>query len=122
MAEKARDDVAPEEVGAEPEAVRVKRPRERAAEWLKEQLACGPRKAAELFEEARKRGIPEKTLKRAKQMIRVRVYQTARVTGLNEWTWSTGGAGEDGPKPETATPPRAERPSEGQEIDKCLSS
>jgi AAA domain len=80
-------DLSADEVGAEPEAVRAKRPRERAAEWLKDELANGPRKAAELIAEAKKRGIPEKTLQRARRMLRVQSRQSARPDGLNQWIW-----------------------------------
>ncbi len=57
-------DVSAEEIGVLPEAERVRRPRERAAEWLKAELANGPRKAADLFAAAAKRGIPERTVRR----------------------------------------------------------
>ncbi|MCI0701936.1 MAG: AAA family ATPase [Planctomycetia bacterium] len=43
--------------------------RERAVAWLCEQLANGPRKATELFVAAGEAGIPERTLKRAKQEL-----------------------------------------------------
>ena len=46
------------------------RPRDRAAEWLRAELANGPRKAAEVFATAAAAGIPEKTLKRAKAELR----------------------------------------------------
>jgi len=65
-------DLTVDELGYVPDAERVRRPRERAAEWLKEQLANGPRKAAELIEEAKEKGIPEATLRRAKRSVKVR--------------------------------------------------
>src|SRR5205823_1411269 len=42
------------------------RPRDRAAGWLRAELAGGPRKAAEVYAAAAEAGIPERTLRRAK--------------------------------------------------------
>jgi hypothetical protein len=62
--------------------------RDRAIDWLKRELANGPRKAAELYALAAEAGIPERTLDRAKQEIQVgseRVYH--RKEKFGEWYW-----------------------------------
>lgn len=66
----------------------VVKPRDRAIDWLKRQLANGPRKAAELYNLAAEAGIPERTLDRAKQEIGAgseRVYHRKEKYG--EWYW-----------------------------------
>jgi AAA domain len=68
-------DLSAEELGAVPDVERTRRPRERAAEWLKGELANGPRKAAELIEAAKTKGIPEATLRRAKRLAKVHAEQ-----------------------------------------------
>jgi hypothetical protein len=62
--------------------------RDRAIDWLRRELANGPRKSAELHASAAEVGIPEKTLHRAKEQIRVeshRVYHKKEKFG--EWYW-----------------------------------
>lgn len=62
------------------------RARERAAEWLREQLCAGAKRASELYASARGVGIPERTLKRAKALAGVRAE--ARNSGaVTEWWW-----------------------------------
>jgi hypothetical protein len=79
-------DIAADELGIEPEAERVKRPRERAVEWLQEELAQGPRRAAELQSAAKRRGIPDRTLDRAKKALDIQ--SEMRWKGdLREWYW-----------------------------------
>jgi hypothetical protein len=80
-------DLSADELGSVPDAERVRRPRERAAEWLKGELANGPRKAAELIAAAKERGITEKTLRRARDMLRSRVEFKRRKDSC-EWYWS----------------------------------
>jgi hypothetical protein len=55
----------------------------KAVDFVREQLAGGPKPAAEVEEAASSRGISERTLKRAKKALQV-------VTGkpLGVWTWS----------------------------------
>jgi hypothetical protein len=62
------------------------RPRDRAALWLAAELAPGPRRAAELLERAAEVGIPERTLRRAKDQSGVRARRGAR-GGEQEWYW-----------------------------------
>jgi hypothetical protein len=64
------------------------RPRDRAAGWLRAELANGPRRAAEVFEAATAAGIPGGTLRRAKGDLRVESYCTHVPTGGVEWWWS----------------------------------
>jgi hypothetical protein len=62
------------------------RPRDRATDWLRGELAGGPRKAAELQAGAAGAGIPEATLRRAKRDLRAEahlVYTEAERT----WYW-----------------------------------
>ena len=64
------------------------RPRERAAAWLKAELAFGPRLAAELYAKAAENGIPERTLERAKKVISVHSHRTWDVKqNRGEWYW-----------------------------------
>ena len=60
------------------------RPRDRASDWLRRELANGPRKAAELLTVAAEAGIPETTLRRAKADLRVEAHQVYRE---DERTW-----------------------------------
>jgi hypothetical protein len=62
--------------------------RDRAIDWLRRELAGGPRKAAELFAAAAAAGIPERTLERAKESLKARshrAYDYKRCQG--EWYW-----------------------------------
>ena len=49
--------------------------RDRAIDWLRRELAAGPRKAAELYAAAAEAGIPERTLERAKAELRARSHR-----------------------------------------------
>jgi hypothetical protein len=62
------------------------RTRERAAEWLREFLANGERRASEVFEAARAAGIPERTLKRVKATVGVQ-SNAVKSDGKLEWWW-----------------------------------
>lgn len=61
-----------------------------AIEFLKEDLADGPKAAKEIFKEARKQGLAIRTLKRAKAKLNVRSKRKNRPgekRGEGEWTW-----------------------------------
>ena len=62
------------------------RTRERAAEWLKQFLADGPRRAPEVLGAARAAGIPERTLTRVKATAGVESRARKR-DGRIEWWW-----------------------------------
>lgn len=63
-------------------------PKDRATDWLRQQLAGGPRKAADLDAAASAAGIPERTLRRAKGELRVQSHRTSdRRTDRVEWWW-----------------------------------
>ncbi len=62
------------------------RSRERAAEWLRELLADGAKRAAELEVAAREAGIPERTLRRAKRSVGA-VSEARAQDGKREWWW-----------------------------------
>jgi hypothetical protein len=71
-------------LGAPPEA--PLRARDRAADWLRAQLAGGPRRATELYAAAAEAGIPDRTLERAKAQLDLRSQQLAR-EDVREWYW-----------------------------------
>jgi len=60
--------------------------RDRAGGWLREQLANGPRRASDLMTAAAEAGIPEKTLYRAKEILRVQ-SKKLQAGGTAEWYW-----------------------------------
>ncbi len=62
------------------------RTRERAAEWLRQFLADGRRRAAEVVEAAATAGIPSRTLERVKAVVGVKSEAVARA-GRVEWWW-----------------------------------
>ena len=70
------------------------RPRDRAGDWLVQQLAGGPRRVADLLAAAVKAGIPEITLRRAKEELQIEsvAAHAAGVTGVQEWFWYDPGA------------------------------
>jgi len=63
------------------------RPRERAIEWLRKELANGPRKSSEIMAVAIAGAIPERTLLRAKVELRVQSKQVHFKAGGHEWYW-----------------------------------
>ena len=62
------------------------RPRDRAKEWLKAMLAGGSRKASELLTWAASAGISEKTLYRAKDLLRVTSEKGGKADN-GDWWW-----------------------------------
>jgi hypothetical protein len=79
-------DVTAEELTGVPPREAWRRPRDRAAAWLRLQLADGPRPASELTDAAIRAGIPERTLHRAKAAAKIRAVQRGR-DGKNVWVW-----------------------------------
>ncbi len=63
------------------------RPRERACLWLKQELASGPRKAADLYIAAAAAGIPDRTLNRAKAALGVDSQQVVGKGDVRVWYW-----------------------------------
>lgn len=63
------------------------RPREKAIEWLRRELANGPRKASDVMALAASGAIPERTLLRAKDELGVRSKQVHFEKGGHEWYW-----------------------------------
>jgi hypothetical protein len=64
------------------------RPRDRATDWLRQELAGGPRRAADLFAAAAEAGIPEKTLRRAKAELRAKTHKAYDYNARRgEWYW-----------------------------------
>ena len=68
-----------------PERLRV---RDRATDWLRGELAAGPRRVAELDALAADVGVPERTLVRAKETVEARSHRVPD-HGANraEWYW-----------------------------------
>lgn len=62
------------------------RTRERAAEWLREFLATGERRATEVLEAAHAAGIPDRTLDRVKKTVGVK-SEAVNTDGKIEWWW-----------------------------------
>jgi hypothetical protein len=79
-------DLSADELCAAAEPV-GKRPRERAAEWLRTELADGPRKASELIAAAARVGIAERTLERVKKDLGVK-SERVQNGEKGEWVWS----------------------------------
>jgi hypothetical protein len=63
------------------------RPRERAAQWLRQFLADGPRRAPEVIAAAEVAGVPLRTLERVKAAVGV-VSEAKKHAGKVEWWWS----------------------------------
>jgi RecA-family ATPase len=87
------------------------RPRDRAIDWLKRELANGPRKAAELHAAAAETGIPERTLRRAKEALPARAHRVHDYRrGTGEWYWFD---------PDAAWPKKApfKKPGDGPSLD-----
>jgi len=60
--------------------------REQASTWLQSRLAQGPRRSADLLAEAAAAGIPERTLRRAKDELRIG-SKKHRTGDRSEWYW-----------------------------------
>lgn len=77
-------DLTADAIGGKPPA---KMPaRDRAGGWLREQLANGPRRATQVNEAATAAGIPEVTLRRAKETERVQ-SKKVQTGDRAEWYW-----------------------------------
>lgn len=62
--------------------------RDRAVDWLRRELAGGPRKSADVYAAAAEAGIPDRTLQRAKDWFGVRSHRFVhRKTKQAEWYW-----------------------------------
>jgi len=77
-------DITADALGAPPPFLR---PRDRAVNWLQAELAGGPRPAIILLTAAANAGIPERTLKRAKDEIGVRSQQVILPDNRHLWFW-----------------------------------
>jgi AAA domain len=61
---------------------------DRVVDWLKRELAGGPRKAQDMYAAAAKVGIPERSLERAKQQLPARSHRTwDDREERGEWYW-----------------------------------
>ena len=80
-------DLTADEACGSPTAELLRRPRERAAEFLKDALAKGPRPVAELEKLAAEKGLNWRTVRRAKETLRIKSELTS--TGRDEqgWQW-----------------------------------
>jgi hypothetical protein len=78
-----------DDLGRRPEKPeRALRPQDRASDWLRGELAGGPRKAGDLLAAAAAAGIPERTLRRAKADLGVKAQQVHDPKAQqSEWYW-----------------------------------
>ncbi len=73
--------------------------RDEAAEWLREALADGARPGKDCLAEARKAGISERTLRRAKAALGVRSVKRGGAFGGDPgWAWTLPEGGHEGPE------------------------
>jgi hypothetical protein len=81
--------VSADELGRRPEKPeRALRARERASDWLRGELAAGPRKAGDILAAAAAANIPEATLRRAKADLGVKAKQVHdHKVQQSEWYW-----------------------------------
>jgi hypothetical protein len=63
------------------------KPRDYASDWLKKELAAGPRKAADVLAAAADDGIPEATLRRAKRDVDIRSHRAYADDASSTWYW-----------------------------------
>jgi len=64
------------------------RTRDRAVDWLRVELANGPRPAAAVYAAAAAAGIPDRTLERAKEMLPAKSHRVHDFeAGRSEWYW-----------------------------------
>jgi hypothetical protein len=62
--------------------------RDRAVDWLRRELAGGPRKAADVYAAAAAAGIPDRTLERAKEGLRAESHRDYDCKAKRaEWWW-----------------------------------
>jgi hypothetical protein len=82
-------DLSADDLGRRPEKPeRALRARERASDWLRGELAGGPRKSGEILAAAAAAGIPENTLRRAKADLGVKAQQVHDPKAQqSEWYW-----------------------------------
>ena len=67
-------------------AARALHPRDRACDWLLQQVASGPRRVVHLLAAAAEASIPERTLNRAKAELGIRAYK--HISRVEEaWYW-----------------------------------
>lgn len=90
-------DVTAEALLAAPKSEEEKSALEEAIDFLREILADGPRPSDEIMKEARKNGIAEKTLRRAKQQLGVEAKRKGIPGGRGKgvWQWHLGGQDDD---------------------------
>jgi hypothetical protein len=67
------------------EVVKPDRAKDRAVEFLREALADGPRLATDITEEAEQSGISDRTLRPARETLRIKPY---RITVPGPWNWA----------------------------------
>lgn len=70
-----------------------------ATEFLTRVLTDGPRPAAELFAEADNEGIAEKTLRRAKDDLKIKAERVGGISKHGWWSWSLPEETDDEPDP-----------------------
>ena len=79
--------ITPDEVMAGKTVVSMK---ERAMEWIRDELKRGPVAAIEMKNKGETEGFHKKTLERAKRELGVKSYQVRESGKLNKWMWELG--------------------------------
>jgi hypothetical protein len=95
-----------------------KSPLEKAKGFLRDALADGPRPQTELEEEAGRIGITSRTLRRAKEALRVKSQRqgTPGTGGHWEWLFPDGDSPDGNPPPQDAPPPDGAGVSEKEHL------
>lgn len=81
-------DLSADELCVSQSAQAVRRPRERAAEFLRAALASGPRPVAELEKLAAERGLSWGTVRRAKEQLKLKAELVRKGSAEQSWQWT----------------------------------
>jgi AAA domain len=81
-------DVTADALGAKKKPEKALKMSDRAVDWLRRELANGPRKSADIFAAAAEAWIPERTLYRAKDWLPAKSHKVHdRKADRSEWWW-----------------------------------
>jgi hypothetical protein len=81
-------DVTADALGARQKREKGVKMADRAVDWLRRELANGPRKSADIHTAAAEAGIPERTLWRAKDWLSAKTHKVHdRKADRSEWWW-----------------------------------
>src|SRR5262249_23747254 len=81
-------DVTADALGAPKKAEKGVKMADRGVDWLRRELSNGPRKAADIYAAAAEAGIPERTLRRAKDWLPAKSHRLHdHKADRSEWWW-----------------------------------